>query len=233
MVINSGLESVILIGNSDNTPFPAGSLGDDILVGTEGDDEIDGRDGNDIIDGSGGNDTLFGGSGDDILTGGAGNDTLDGGEGNDLLTGLGGNNILSGGTGDDVLTGGGISYITTDQNASPIALVTDATGVNTLTGGDGADRFVLGGKSQSNPDSDPPVIHYDESGDSDYALITDFDASLDLIELGGEKANYRLGASPATLPNGTGLYVGDELIAIIQGSSNLDLNADYFRASGG
>ncbi|NJK35377.1 MAG: hypothetical protein HC919_10735 [Oscillatoriales cyanobacterium SM2_2_1] len=69
------------------------------------------------------------------------------------------------------------------------------------------------------------------SGLSDYALITDFNSTQDVIQLGGSKSSYMLGSSPTGAPNGVGLFLREavpELIAVIQGASNLNLNASYF-----
>jgi serralysin len=172
------------------------------------------------------------GDGNDILVGGAADDTLNGDAGDDILIGLGGNNILSGGVGNDIITGGGIGFISNGTEPSTLVVTADTNGIDTLSGGEGADRFVLGGNSNADPGAaDPPVILYNEANNNDYALITDFDATQDIIALGGSQANYRLAASPAGLPVGTALYLGDELIAIIQGSSNLSMSASYFQGS--
>lgn len=185
--------------------------------------------GDDILIGNG---TIAGGAGDDILLGGSGNETLDGGAGNDTLLGLGGNNLISGGAGDDVVTGGGIAFISNGSSPPTLVVSADTNGIDTLTGGQGSDRFVVGGRANSNSgNADPPVILYDELGNNDYALITDFDALQDVIELGGSKNDYRLDVSPAGLPTGTALYRGNELIAIIQGSGGLSLSATYFQGS--
>ncbi|NEQ11422.1 MULTISPECIES: calcium-binding protein [unclassified Moorena] len=182
---------------------------------------------NDILTSTSGNNSFSGGEGDDILVGGTGNDTLDGGEGNDIIAGLSGDDSISGGLGDDTLTGGGIS-LSQDGNSTTIKVI-DTSGIDTLSGGEGADRLVLGGKSQFFPES--TVIQYDEAGNDDYALITDFDTGEDVIQLGGSKSDYRLDSSPIGLPSGTGIFLGNELIAIVQGSLELDLSASYFEGS--
>lgn len=180
---------------------------------------------------------LIGGSatgtaGDDILIGSSEDDSLTGEAGNDILLGMGGNNILSGGTDNDTITGGGVSLVSNGSSPPTLVVTADTNGRDTLTGGAGNDRFVLGGRSNSDlASTDPPIVMYNDLGDSDYALITDFNSTEDVIELGGAKASYRLEAAPGNLPTGTALYLGNELIAIIQGSSNLGLNADYFRGS--
>jgi Ca2+-binding RTX toxin-like protein len=201
--------------------------GSNILLGGSGNDTLRGGSGNDIISAQGSDNVIYGGKGDDLLTGAEGNDTIYGEEGNDILIGRGGNNSLSGDAGNDTLTGGGITFVNRE-----IFVTADTSGTDTMTGGEGADTFVLGGKSNSQPGSNaPPVIHYDTAGDNDYALITDFDTSQDIILLGGSKDNYRLGAPPSGLPTGTALYLGNELIAILQGSSDLTLSGSYFQGS--
>jgi Ca2+-binding RTX toxin-like protein len=210
VTLNGGQESSILVGGTDN----------DTLLGSSG---------NDIVTDLGGDNFLFGDAGDDILTGAGGNDTIRGGPGNDIVVGLGGNNSLFGSMGDDTLTGGGIAFV---NNA--LLVTADTTGIDTLTGEEGADRFVLGGDPGPEPGSTaPPVIHYDSAGNSDYAVITDFDSSQDVIQLGGSKNDYRLGSSLSGLPTGTAIYLQDELIAIVQGSSDLSLSASYFQGSVG
>lgn len=74
------------------------------------------------------------------------------------------------------------------------------------------------------------------AGKTNYALITDFNSSQDVIQLGDISANYTLGSSPKDLPTGVGIYINkpntepDELIAIVQGvsPSSLSLTAGYF-----
>lgn len=174
--------------------------------------------------------SIIGSEGDDILLGGEQDDVIDGGAGNDILLGLGGNNSITGGDGNDIITGGGLA-ITGNGSASVLTVTVDTKGLDTLTGGAGADRFVLGGNPSTEPNGQPPIIHYDEAGNNDYALIQDFTPGEDTIELGGSKTDYRLAASPAGLPTGIALYRGGELIAILQGTSSLDLNAAYFQGS--
>jgi Ca2+-binding RTX toxin-like protein len=154
-------------------------LDGNILLGDSNNDTLHGGPENDILSVFGGNNSIFGGKGDDILTGAGGNDTIYGEEGNDILIGLGGNNFLSGGSGNDTLTGGSIVLSSND-----LVVTADTSGTDTMTGGEGADRFVLGGKSSSQPGSTaPPIVHYDTAGNNDYALITDFDSSQDIIPL--------------------------------------------------
>ena len=170
------------------------------------------------IMGSGRNDTLTGGSGNDSITGNSGDDILNGKEGHDFLSGRRGGDILVGGGGNDTL-----------QGAFDLA----STGfTDRLTGGNGQDTFVLGSSSKS---------HYDDGddntlGDSDFALITDFNKSQDTIQLHGVAEQYRLGAATVGNESGQGIYVlnaniskPDELIAIVQGETNgLNLSANHF-----
>jgi pimeloyl-ACP methyl ester carboxylesterase len=178
------------------------------FAGTAGVDKIAGGAGNDNLTGGNGDDFISAGDGNDNLLGEGGNDRLYGGRGNDTLTGGTGNDRLFGDAGDDVLIG-----------ADP--LINRGTGeIDRLFGGAGRDRFVLG-TSQG--------VFYRGQGNSDYALILDFSTSEDVIQLSGSKSNYRLGSVPTGLPAGTALFhSSNDLVAIIQGASGLNLNSAYF-----
>jgi Ca2+-binding RTX toxin-like protein len=150
--------------------------------------------------------TITGNGANNILTGGSGSDTLNGGNGNDTLIGVN-PNVSSPGSGDEV---------------------------DTLRGGGGADQFLLGDSTSVYYD-DPSLLDGRTGGFNNYALITDFNPNQgDLIQL--RVAGYRLEASPTGLPIGTAIYrvegggefPGQELIAIVQGTTNLNLNASYF-----
>jgi len=184
---------------------------------------VDGGGDDDVIFSPDGDNSLATGAGNDVIGGSEGNDTLSGQEGNDIIAGLGGSDDLRGGKGNDTLTGGGISF-----TEGRLYVTVDTTGIDTLTGGEGNDLFVIGGKSSAT--SGEVVVHYDEAGNNDYALITDFDKTQDEIKLGGSIDDYRLGSSPSDLPEGTAIYQENELIAIIQGSSDLSLSGDYFNS---
>ena len=187
-----------------------GSSINDTIAGTSGMDKIYGLDGND---------RLSGGDGDDILYGGAGNDLLDGGNSNDILYGGVGSDTLRGGLGSDILIGVDLS--------SPLAGFGE---IDKLSGGDGADRFILGDASR---------VYYNDGnittqGLGDYGMIIDFSFSQgDTIQLHGSASQYRLAASSGTLPRGTTIFLKmadgqDELIAIVQGLSNLTLASAAF-----
>ncbi len=140
---------------------------------------------------------------------------LEGTTENDTILGLAGNDILDGSEGNDILQGSSL---------------TTAGEIDILTGGTGSDSFVLG---------TPARVFYDDgnntsNGAGDYALITDFNPNVDVIQLGWSKDNYILGTVPEGLPDGTAIFLDkpgdepDELIAIVQGVTGLDLNQSYF-----
>ena len=143
------------------------------------------------------------------------NNILEGTTENDTILGLAGNDTLNGSEGNDILQGSSL---------------TTAGEIDILTGGTGSDTFVLG---------TPAKVFYDDGnnttdGTGDYALITDFNPNVDVIQLGWSKDNYILGAVPEGLPEGTAIFLDkpgdepDELIAIVQGVTGLDLNQSYF-----
>jgi Ca2+-binding RTX toxin-like protein len=110
-------------------------------------------------------------------------------------------------------------------------------GRDTLVGAEGVDRFLLGktksadGTEVNLPGETGKEVYYNKAGNDDYALIQNFDYTQDFIELAGSKSDYRLGASPSGLPEGTGIFQGDELITIVEGKNSLTLDAPYFQAS--
>ncbi|MGB3267182.1 MAG: S8 family serine peptidase [Microcoleus sp.] len=203
-----------LLGNAGND-FIDGGNGDDVVYAGKGNDRILGANGNDslygnkgfdFVLGGDGNDLIFGGKGDDSLGGDAGDDSIFGQLGNDYLLGGSGNDAVSGGDGDDTLAG-----------IDPIATNPGFGEFDTLTGGAGNDRFLLG-------DSDK--IYY--SGDGN-AVISDFNSADDAIVLSGVKDNYSLSVSG----NVTSIFLkkpgeSDDLIASVQGVTDLNLDLPYF-----
>jgi Calx-beta domain/PA14 domain/RTX calcium-binding nonapeptide repeat (4 copies) len=153
------------------------------------------------ITGTGFGDVLVGGAGSDILIGGAGSDNINGGDGNDTIIGV-----------------------------NPYAATPGVNEIDTLAGGGGSDRIILGNNTK---------VFYDDSnttsaGTGDYARITNFNPTEDVIQLKGPKTNYRLATSPITGISGTAIFLDkpgsepDELIAIIEGVTGLDINSGVF-----
>lgn len=131
-----------------------GSGDGDAFRGGRFNDAVRGGGGNDKVQGRGGNDTISGGGGQDNLTGGLGKDRVRGQGGNDRLLGRQGKDLLLGGGGNDrILAGGGDDVIV------------GGTGNDILTGGRGSDAFKYN--------------FVNEGTDT----ITDFNASVDLIDL--------------------------------------------------
>lgn len=206
-------ETEMNINNSfeESSSFSLDLSGDQLSI-TSSDDDFNVQVSGDLISGT---------DEDDILVSLGDNDTLDGKGGNDTLAGQDGSDSLLGGLGDDILTGGGVGF-----KEDEIFITADATGQDSLTGGEGGDRFILGGKSEPESDNNTvSVVFYDEAGNDDYAVITDFEPVEDVIMLGGSENNYRLVNSGTS----SDLYVGDELIAIIQGDAQLSLSESYFQ----
>jgi VCBS repeat-containing protein len=222
-----------------------GGTGDDVLKPGLGTDTVDGGAGNDLLvvdysslstdvssshsNGSGTISTtgnrvdysnierlnLKTGSGNDVLVGTAGDDTLVAGDGTDSLFGGAGSDSLDGGAGNDTLVG-----------ANPNSNNPGSGEIDTLAGGAGSDLFILG---------DTDWLGYDDrnsatDGTSDYASIVGFNSSEDKIQLQGSKNNYLLevsGSDTRLLINKPG-DEPNELIAVIQGATNLNLDGDYF-----
>jgi Ca2+-binding RTX toxin-like protein len=136
------------------------------------------------------------------------------GTGNSLNNTLAGNadaNSLSGGAGRDSLSGGSGA----DTLLGAIAASTGGRGeIDTLTGGADADVFVLG--------TTAGVFYNDglssNTGTADYALITDFNAGEDVLQM--RSGTYYFGASNGSYQE-LFLELGttDEVVARLQGTS--------------
>jgi hypothetical protein len=117
---------------------------------------------------------------------------------------------LEGGNGSDYLDGYGLG-----------------TEFDTLTGGAGTDTFILGSFWWG--------AYYVEDA-AGYATITDWEASIDSIELSGSSSDYRLEFGTnwvGTSAYDTGIYyLGDtgpeELIGVVQDTTNVDLSQFTF-----
>ncbi|MBU7587281.1 MAG: DVUA0089 family protein [Nostoc sp. TH1S01] len=192
-VINGGDGNDFINGGNGGDRIN-GDAGDDLINGNAGNDIINGGDGADLISGDAGNDRIFGGAGNDDISGGIGDDQLNGDAGDDIVQGGAGNDIVFGGTGfgNDTLTGGDGAdtliggagndnlsggngtdrLIGVEPFAPGFGFIFDE--IDTLTGGANRDTFVLGSASD---------LYYDNGGNFDYALITDFNINEDVIEL--------------------------------------------------
>ena len=171
----------------------------------------DGYSGNDFIWGNNGNDTIYGGYGNDTLRGYYGNDYISGDSGNDVLSGEAGNDTLMGMSGHDVLYGG-------DGNDRLDGYATTGTEYDTLYGGAGSDTFVLGGGWG---------VSYQGSG---YATIADWQWQYDYIEARGSSSQYRLSFGnfgAGTSSYDTGVYYGNDLIAVVQDNTNVSISRDF------
>jgi len=218
---NGGNDLVYGGGNDDRL---WGGTGNDKIWGEDGADELRGDDGNDELRGGNQDDKLWGGNqddklwgeeGNDQLVGDAGNDELTGGNGDDKIWGSAGNDLLWGERGNDQLTGDDGSDILNGYG------FTDNER-DTLIGGTGADRFVLG---------DANSVFYTKNGNSDYAVIADFNRGEgDVIALkklafnnsSGDRAyGYRL----VTVGVNTEIRVDNtnELVATLQNRTGVSL----------
>ncbi|MEO1620018.1 MAG: LamG-like jellyroll fold domain-containing protein, partial [Cyanobacteria bacterium J06632_3] len=124
--------------------------------------------------------------------------------GNDVMVGGIGNDVLYGELGDDVLDGSN-------------ARAKGAFELDILAGGHGADRFIVG-----NADS----AYYLSNGNFDYALIKDFNAAEDTVQLHGSAADY----TQQQQGNDTYLYYSNgnsELVAILENTNNINLSQGF------
>lgn len=202
--------------------------GGDTVYGGDGADAIHGGTENDTLFGDRHNDTLYGDEGDDLLSGGADNDTLYAGADNDELIGGSGSDSMLGGTGNDIYwvdnagdtvmeyasqgvdtvhvvglidytlsvnvenlvlealarngTGNGLANTITGNDLPNV--ISGGLGNDTLTGGGGRDTFVFNTNITKAPNIDS---------------ITDFDVSLDTIQLDNAVFTALTGSEPRSL----------------------------------
>jgi Ca2+-binding RTX toxin-like protein len=169
----------------------------DLLYGGEDDDELWGNSGHDELNGGEGNDKLYGGQNRDTLRGDSGDDRLEGGAGNDQIYGESGDDVIYGGMGnDEIKGGGGTDWISgVDEATSSSA---GAYEIDRLSGGGGKDTFILG---------DSNAVFYHSAGLFDYALIADFNAQQDTIQLKGKAEDYLINRTEGR----TGIYKSKSL----------------------
>lgn len=177
-----------------------------VIVGLNKKDLLSGDDNNQTLDGLDGDDRIFGAAGDDTIYGGNNNDLLVGGKGDDLLFA---------GAGNDTLIGVDSNSLNPGYNE-----------IDRLRGNSGADLFVLGDSQKTFYDRGTAI-----DGNLDRAILKDFNASIDAIQLYGSSSNYQL-----TISNGnTNIFYGEtgttpnELIGAIENVTGLNLSDPVFR----
>lgn len=215
-----------LIRGGSGNDYLEGGAGKDRLFGEMGKDRLRGGSNRDTLDGAQGNDSLYGDGDNDLLLGKDGNDRLYGGSGQDKLVGHKGNDTMFGGLGNDSLYGGDGRDVLTGIGSNSSASKSQK---DKLKGGSGGDLYILGNQSQS---------FYDDGrnntlGKGDYAHIEGYKvAEGDRILLHGSASEYSLGSSPTGTPSGQAIFLKtpgiDELVAVVSGSSNLNLNGSGF-----
>jgi Ca2+-binding RTX toxin-like protein len=150
-------------------------------------------------------DVINGLEGNDVLNGLSGDDLLRGGDGNDTVLGGSGSDTLIGGSGNDFLNGYGLTLGEFDV----------------LEGGSGTDIFALG-------DADTPYYL-----DGSYATITDFNfLEGDKIQVIGSASNYGIEFQNFSggLAADTLIYVGSDLIGVVQDTTNVVPTLDFIAA---
>ena len=217
------LPAKLSFNGTESSENLAGTKTSDALLGFVGDDTLSGLQGSDTLEAAEGNDVLFGGSENDILKGFGGNDTLFGGTGSDQLFGGADAGKLEGEDGDDRLIG-----------VNPADQSPGSGEIDTLTGGNGAgaDIFILGDTSKAYY-KDFPDTNVD-----DYAIIKDFEAGKDFIEV-SSRFDYEYAASDdfnlqgGSISGGVGISVVrtdgpddvSELIGIVENASFADVQS--------
>ena len=239
-----------LIGGPKNDTLHGGT-GTDVLEGGKGNDEYrvdrfgdqiieDAGEGFDTVRSSSSNYTLsnnleklvleeyshviggYGNNQNNDLFGNEYNNTLYGYGGKDVFLGNGGNDKIVGGTGDDVLQGGDGVDTLIGTNGSGDSSYNEK---DFLLGGNHRDYFVLGSGNNQ---------YYNSNGFNDYAKISDFDETMDIVQLPYDASSYGVGAVPSSVGGGAGLYhlngSNQDLVAVFEGHSisSLDQTMDTF-----
>lgn len=134
---------------------------------------------------------------------------------NDELTGTDSSDILYAGLGDDTLTGAGANGGVGEMDW--------------LIGGGGQDRFVLGDSQQAFYNDGQALT----AGLADFAVVLDFNANHDVIQLHGSAENYQLAEIPSSVGiSGTGIYQTErgntpELIGVVVGVTLTDMSSGF------
>ena len=127
----------------------------------------------------------------------------------DVIIGNGSNNNIKGLAGSDLINGFGERF-----NGGSIDRSNDLNQQDRLTGKTGSDYFILG---------DLVGSFYVGDGNNGYARVTDF-SSGDRIVLTGGEADYTVRSTRIDGQSGTGVFQGDDLVALIQGRSSDSFN---------
>ncbi|MEM1239120.1 MAG: S8 family serine peptidase [Cyanobacteria bacterium P01_H01_bin.26] len=159
------------------------------------------------------------GDGNDFLIGDDFDNSLVGMRGQDNLHGLGGDDRLVGGTGNDELNGGlGNDYL----NGSSYRGQGNGERDSLLSGSrDDQDVFVLGEEDR---------VFYNNLGNTDYALIGDFDLAdplddlADTIQLVGSSLSYSISNVTVDGTMGAGIQFANDLIGLVAGVNAASLN---------
>ncbi|MGD1863233.1 MAG: SBBP repeat-containing protein [Phormidesmis sp.] len=180
-----------------------GNTASNVITGSDKKDDMKGEDGNDVMYGMAGDDKLKGEDGNDVMYGMAGDDKLEGKDGNDALYGGTGDDELKGGKGADILSGVGDGLLGGGE-------------FDELKGEDGSDLFVLGSSNG---------VFYQGNGNSDYALIKDFDVDEgDRIRLSGSAGSYSLGTNVSGLKKGTAIFHQGDLVGVVEKAEDIELS---------
>lgn len=210
----------------------AGTVRDDMLLGSECADRISGLGGDDIVDARSGNDIVVTGAGNDHIVGGAGDDQIDAGAGDDIVFGGAGNDVIYGGAGNDSLHGG----------AGNDTIYGDA-GNDVITGGDGNDIIDAGeGDDLVDGGAGDNIIHAGDgndavtAGDGNNTVLTG--GGDDRVNLGNGADVVEGGVGDDRISTGGGNDrafggEGDDVIAGGTGDDVLDGGAGSDRVEGG
>ena len=236
--VYSGEESVEIIANESDNRIEASTgsdriavgKGNDIVIAGGGNDEVFAGQGSDDVGGNAGFDTIRGGQGFDTIGGGKGADRISAGLGADLVYGGAGHDRIEGDAGHDALEGGrGMDTLIGGAGSDHIQGVhsVNGRGINErdrLEGGDLSDTFYLG---------DEYGAYYLDIGDGmvSFAHIVDFDAE-DKLALANKEGVRVIRSTTVAGVEGSGvsIFMGDDLVAFIQGDAaainSIDLD-DY------
>ena len=181
---NNPLDEAIPDATSDDTDTDTDADTDTTTPDTDSVDDSspdleDGAEGDDggievVEDADTGNQSIFGSLQAETIDGETGDDTIDGRLGDDTLEGGLGADQVSGSEGADVLFGGNIGAL--DDGAT-----------DTLLGGDGDDRLNFGNTDVATGGSGADTF-VREASMNDRALVTDFNASEDVVVVEHESA---------------------------------------------